>query len=420
MSAVKDRLSSGLTRERITLELRRARHPFLLWLALLALALTAGAVILTKLDLPWPWQSEYRFQVAVPDATGVVSGDELRIAGVTVGHVTAVGLQHGQPLLDVEMPTKYEPIYRDARLELRPNTPLQDMYLDITSRGTRSAGAVRQTGQIAVGQTQSPVQIGQLVNIFDASVRPRVTAAINALGQGLGSNGADFREALVELAPFLQAAQRLSQAVAQRRTETERLVHNFSLMTAELATRNQDLSALVRNGSGTLEHVASVEQPLADLINQLPSTLQVLPQSFAAVRVAAGRLDPALRSLLPAARALAPALRALERLSPVAQSGLAALDRPLPQLTSLLDAATPTANGLAGAFASLTPQAPRLDHVTAAIVPCELAVDKFFNWTLSTTKFSDFNGIIPRSIGVLTPAQLMSAFPSCAGGGPRR
>jgi hypothetical protein len=55
----------------------------------------------------------------------------------------------------VSIDQRYEPIYRDARVEIRPNTPLQDMYVDIVSRGTRAAGPVRDGGQLAAAQTET-------------------------------------------------------------------------------------------------------------------------------------------------------------------------------------------------------------------------------------------------------------------------
>lgn len=421
-----DHISSGLTRDRLALELRRARRPFAIWLVLLAAALGGGALILSKLNLPWPWQSQYSFAVAAGDASGVVSGDEIRIAGVPVGHVTAVSLVHGTPVIRAEMDARYGPIYRDARLALRPNTPLQDMYLDIESRGHASAGPVRAGAPLGLARTQVAVQIGSVVDIFDASVRPRVRAAIDALGQGLGSEAANFRLGLSELAPFLRAAHQLTGALAVRGVQTARLVHNLGAMTSELGARYADVRTLVGSGASTLERIASVEHSFSALIRQLPPTLRVLPGSFAAVRSAAAQLNPTLTALLPAAHALRPALAALQRLSPTATSALTALDRPLPSLTALLHAATPLSGTLSDAFSVLTPQAPRLDHITAAIVPCELAVDRFFNWTLSTMKYYDANGVIPRaaavagisSIGNTRPERFLGAPRSCSGGAP--
>jgi hypothetical protein len=61
------------------------------------------------------------------------------------------------------------------------------------------------------------------------------------------------------------------------------------------------------------------------------------------------------------------------------------------------------------------------------VVPCELAVQKFFAWTMSVAKFSDAtSGNFPRgqqvygtsSLGIPDPGLKSGA--SCAAGGPRK
>src|SRR5439155_16742240 len=74
----------------------------------------------------------------------------------------------------------------------------------------------------------------------------------------------------------------------------------------------------------------------------------------------------------------APALPALRRLQPA-----------IAALTPLARRLAPTSGALAGAFGRLTPQLPRVDRATAKVVPCELAVQKFFAWTLSVLKMGD-------------------------------
>jgi ABC-type transporter Mla subunit MlaD len=401
---VRGRITDHLTRERLRLEVRRARRPFMWWILLIVGALMAFVLLLAELHLPAPWQPQYTIQIAAPDVTGVQANDEVRIAGVEVGHVTGIRLVRDVPVLTATIDPRYEPLYRNAQVQIRPNTPLQDMFVDIVSPGTRAAGILRSGDQLPASQVESPVQIGQVIDIFDAAVRPRVTAAINALGQGLGYHGLQLREALVQLAPFLQAAQALSREIAVRQTETEQLVHNFALLNQALASRSRQLTGLVRNGAATMRSIASASGPLGQFIDQLPPTLRELPRSFAAVDAAAGQIDPAARALLPVAGALAPALDALRKLSPVATRALVALDRPLPGLTSLLDWSRPLAVNLDTAFTRLLPQAPELNHVTSAIVPCESAITDFFQWTLSTSKIGGPHGDMQRGMAIFSPS----------------
>jgi hypothetical protein len=80
----------------------------------------------------------------------------------------------------------------------------------------------------------------------------------------------------------------------------------------------------------------------------------------------------------------------------------------------------PTASGLDAAFAALSDTPPQLDRITKAVVPCEYAVQKFFNNTLSLMKFSDGRGLIPRGQTVDGMSGNQRAGKSCAPGGPRK
>lgn len=415
-----------LTRARLRLEARRAVTPLLMWFALAGIGLYAGFFLFSQLGIPLPWQHQYSFRVAVDDAKGVVPGsDQVRIAGVVVGKITAVNLEGSdppEPVLTVEVGQQYAPLYRNARAELRPNTPLDDMYLDIVSRGTSSAGVIGQGGELDADRTQTPVEIGQILDVFNASVRPRVEAAIDQSGIGLGDHGAQLREALVQLAPFLRSARRLSSEIATRQHETQMLVHNLNLMSAELAKRADQLNGLVVDAGSTFSAVGSAARPLASTISELPSTLQQLVPAFTEVRSAATQLDPALRALLPTARALPGGLRAAIQLADEALPAAERLNPALRPLAALIRETTPVADSLATSFARLMPQIPELRHVLAVIVPCETSAAAFLQQWNSVFKFYDANGAFGReendsgvgnAIGEKDPSLTHSQ--SCAG-----
>jgi ABC-type transporter Mla subunit MlaD len=409
------KLDSG----RIGLEIRRSRGGFIALLGLIAITIGAVVVISNGLRLNFPWDSTYVVRVAVDDAKGVVPGkQQVRISGFPVGEITGAQLVGGRPVLTITLQGQYAPLYRDARMRLRPKTPLDDLYLDVESRGNPATGKLTDSQILPADRTLVPVDIGRVVNAFTADTRVRMKAAIDGLGIGLGDHGQQFRATLVGLAPFLNAAQRLSGELATRRAETSQLVHNFALMTQELGSRDGQLRQLVGAGATTLTELAAREGSLTQVISQFPPTLRQLLPAFTALRTSADQLDPAFDQLQSSARALPAGLAALHDFSVQATPALSALHQALPDLTSLITALEPTAQGLQQDFSLLRPQAPRLDRITAKVVPCELAVSKFFNNTLSLMKFYDSHGIIARGQTVNGWDTNQRPAPSCAPGGP--
>jgi len=429
MTQMRHRMSHKLTRDRVKLEIRRARKPFVVLVGMVVVAALSLSYLGGNLRGAFPWEDPYRVSVAVDDAKGVIPGkQEVRISGVSVGRLEKVELVDGRPVVEITIERKYAPLYRDARLRLRPRTPLNDLFLDIEDRGHVNAGELDDGQTLRAQRTRTPVDIGRVANLFDADTRPRVKQAIDELGRGLGDNGHRLRATLVALEPFLANAQRLTQELAVRRGRTRRLVHNFRLLTEELGRRDNDLARLVAGGATSLGELGRNDAPLNATLAQLPSTLRRLQSSFAAVRVAADDLDPALDALGPTAAALPSGLAGLRRLTTDLLPAATALRRPVTRLAPFVSRLHPAAVHLDRAFARLTPQAPRFDRITQKIVPCEYPLQKFFHNTISVTKFHNGRFGFPRGHLVAGLSQLggqindpaQKASSSCAPGGPRK
>ena len=416
---------SGLDRQRMALEVRRAGKPFIAVVALAIVAVISTGIILSNIGVKLPWAGSYTARVAVDDVAGVVPKKHtVRLAGLEVGRIEKVALKDGRAILTISMDPERAPLYRDAQLRLRPETPLEDIFLNVESRGTKRAGELGEKDVLDSERTRTPVDVGRVLNVFNADTRVRVEQGIDELGRGLDDGGRDLRRALVELAPFLRAAQRLARVTAKRQVRTRRLIHNFRLMTEELGSRETDLRGLVRGGSATLTELARNDEALEATIAELPPTMRQVRTSFATLRQATGELDPALTELRPAARALPKGLDGLEEFTREAEPTFTALRRPLPELERLVRALVPTAAGLERSFDRLEPVPRRLDTITARIEPCERVLAKFFHNTISLTKFSDNRATIVRGQTVSAGGDEgenanQTAARSCVPGGPK-
>lgn len=384
-------------RERIVLEIQRARMPFLVLAALAAAALLAGWVIFRNLSFERPWQDYIQVQAAFQDVKGAAPGKQpVRISGVQVGVVKDWRVAGDHAVLTLSIERRHGRIYRDARMRLRPVTPLQDMYVDV-DRGTPAAGVLGADEVLPADRTRTPVDISRVLNTFDAPTRQRLGLLLDGLGAGLEDRGAALRDAFTRLGPFLSTARSLGSALGERRRSTARLVTNLERLTATLATRNRQLTGLVRDGSTTLGVLADHDRDLDATLRELSPALRSLRTSFVALQRAEDELDPAIRSLGPVSARLSGGLSALRRFGDEAAPALAALEPAVRALRPLSQELTPTASGLRGAVAALRPQAPGLDRVTQRLLPCLGAAARFFQWTPSVIKFGDANGANPRA-----------------------
>lgn len=425
MIEVRDRISGRINRARLQLEVRRAARPSLVVLLGIAIFIAAGGYIVSQVSRTL-LADTYEVRIEVRDARGVViNADDVRFRGIPAGSITKVEMVHDQPVLTARIQKKYGRIYQDARAMLRPNTALQDMFVDIVDRGTPAAGVVDGQRPLRRDRTTTPVNVDEVLNVFQADERTRMAALLDNLGNGLEDRGARLRTAFAELVPVLRVAGDITQQLADRRPMVQRLVRNSSLLTAELGTRETELRRLIRSGSSTMTALAERSADLDAVLRGLPPTLGDVDTSFAALRGVLGDVDGAVRSLRPVARRLPGSLDDLRRLNASAAPAVRALERPVGRLLPLADALPPLSSDASAAVTALRPQVPAIEHTVKALAGCRKGVQGFFQWNASMSKFGDSRGSVPRGnlvVGLNTNGILPTPFEfapkACTPGAP--
>jgi phospholipid/cholesterol/gamma-HCH transport system substrate-binding protein len=411
--------------DRLKLEISRSRNAFIVYLLCTALGIFAFAVIFGKLIFQRPWDSYYNVKAVMADAKGVVTGkDQVRIAGVPVGVISNSQIIDGHAVITLALHTQYEPLYKNATVRLRAQTPLEDMYAQVDP-GTPNAGPIPNNGTIPESQTVTPVDISRVLDTFNLDTRQRMTVLLSELSYALGNNGGqELKQSFVAIAPFLHAADRVTRALADRRVEMGRVIHNFSQLSGAVADTDQSLSGFITNGDTTLARLANESGPLNATIAQIPPTLSVLRSSLGTLQQTENQLDPALTSLRSVAATLPQGLAGLQSFAIQARPALRALQPTLSSLQPLSQNLRPTAASLHDSFATLNPLAPGFDNITNQVANCDYVLHKFFSWTESVTAYGTPYGAIPRAdttIGVDTlggqaPDITLQKYPSCPSG----
>jgi len=422
------RLTERMNRARLTLELKRSVQPLIV--IVIGITLSAGALFYIVEHVA---QSLYApnqtVSFGVTDASGVIGGgrQEIEFKGIQAGNIDSVELEHGRAVITAHIYKSFGTIYRNATASLVPATALQDMVINIHSRGTRNAGMATPQTPLSPSQTNVSVEVEDVLNAFNPDVREHMATVLNNLGGGLANRGYDLQDAFVRITPFVQLATRLTRQLAEQGQLTRRLVSDASMLTGQLSERDTQLRTLVQTGAQTLRTLANGAPNLGATLAQLPPTLTRVRTSFAALRSALPALNSALTNLEPAARRLPAGLLALRNLSAALRPAVTALRQPVHRLVPLAQALDPAAANLKSAVASLAPQVPAVNHVTQTVAGCMVAVEGFFQWTSSLTKFDnalggttgrgDFTVALDSSGSVPDPNVIQSPH-SCAPGSP--
>jgi ABC-type transporter Mla subunit MlaD len=392
----RDRITERVNVSTFKLELRRALRPLIVIAIGFVIAIACVEYIL--FGISGGIGSTHTMKIEVSDATGVVPGRaESRFYGIRAGFITGAQLEGGHAVLTVSIANKFGNVYKNAQAELRPNTALNDMYLDITSRGTPSAGIAGPNYTIPIDQTHSPTNLADVLNTFQPDVRAQLNNILNDAGNGLADRGADLKRAFSLLAPFLSIAGNVSQQLAVRSDLTKQLVHNASILTNTLAQRSTQLHGLVTNGTHTLEALATEGgAPLRQTISEGPYAFDIVSKVFTDVAQDYPSLIKTLGALRPVADELPSGLANLKTLARRADPAVLRLQTPVTKLVPLADALTPLAGHLSSALSTIQPQIADVNDATTDLAQCGTDIDQFFNWDVSMSKFNDPIGPMVR------------------------
>ena len=168
------------------------------FIAILALVVLAGAVVVYILDHQPSFtlgKSYYTVKAQFASGAAVTSGQgqSVDVAGVQIGQVGAVDLEGGRAVVTMNIYKKYQPIYRNATVLLRPRTPLKDMYLSLdpgTATRARSPTGERSRSRTPPRRQRrgDPVLPGRRhAQLPAAAARRRGAAVPRRLRQGRGA-----------------------------------------------------------------------------------------------------------------------------------------------------------------------------------------------------------------------------------------
>ena len=244
-------------------------------------------------------------------------GQSVDIAGIKVGEVSDVKLESGHAVVSMQVDNKYAPlIHDDSSLLLRPKTGLNDMVVEVDP-GTQASPEVKEGSTIPLASTQPQVNPDEILSTLDADTQQFLRLLLANGAEALDpAKGRDVKlsNALRRLDPFARDLSRISGALATRRVNISRSIHNFQLVANELGNHDQDLTNFVDSSNAVLAHFAREEASIRASVRELPGTLQQAKGALTSSNEFAIQAAPALKKLIPGAAATAPALRALRSL----------------------------------------------------------------------------------------------------------
>ena len=291
----------------------------ILLLGLVGLAMMLGIFTQQKASLPaWlPFVGEEFEQISAEFQTAQAvtpgQGQAVDVAGIQIGKVSSVSLEDGHAVVGMDIEPKYmKLIHPDANFLLRPKTGLNDMVVEVEP-GT-GKGEVESGHRFTLAQTEPNTNLDQFLASLDSDTRQYIQLLVAGGAQGIGGHGKQLGNALRRFEPFVHYTATLNKAVAARRTQLARVIHDFGELTTELGRHDSDIRRFVTSSDKALGNFANQQQAIQEAFQEFPATLRATQEGLASSNKFSKVAAPALTKLIPQAQASTPAFKATEKL----------------------------------------------------------------------------------------------------------
>jgi phospholipid/cholesterol/gamma-HCH transport system substrate-binding protein len=285
-------------------------------LAAVAIAIVAVVVILLS------GGSSYQVKAIFTNASQLVTGDQVQVAGNPVGTVSKITLTpSGQAELTLTIDNStYEPLHKgtDATVRLTSLSGIANRYVDLRL-GSGTAARIPNGGVIPTSDTTSAVDFDQLFNTLDGPTRKGLQNVIQGSAAQYANAGQKAQAAWQYLNPAVASSSVLFRELNRDTSKFTNFIVKSGNLFSDIAQRQSDLSGLVQHLNTTTQALAAQHTALGQSLQRLPGFMRLANTTFVNLRSALDDLQP----LVDASKPVAPKLqKLLEQLKPLAEDSV--------------------------------------------------------------------------------------------------
>lgn len=304
-------------------------------IAVIAIGVTALLVANAGAD------DTHTFRVELDNAFGLVSGSEVRVAGVNAGTVTGLDIDAAKrAVVTIQIAGPLSSFRESATCTSQPQSLIAEYYLDC--QPGQKGKELPEDGLIPVhsakygNQTFITVQNDLVFNTLREPFKERLALIFNEFGTALAGNSENLNQAIRRGAPALDQLHRALAILSRQNRVITDLNVNGDEIISKLAGRTHDVTDFIDSANRTAQAAAQRRGDLAQDFHKLPGFLIQLRPTLAKLGGVADAGTPLLAELdatapqltrltktLPAFNYAAdPAIRALGRASVVGRGAL--------------------------------------------------------------------------------------------------
>jgi phospholipid/cholesterol/gamma-HCH transport system substrate-binding protein len=336
---------------------------------------------------------EYEVRAIFDNGGFTVPGEAVRVAGANVGSVSSVDVtlegervhRDGSPdpgkavvVMKID-DAGFQDFRQDATCLIRPQSLLGEKYLDCQPTTPRAPGSeppppldVVPDGQPGAGQHFLPlenngkeVDVDLINNIMREPYADRFRLILNDLGAGFAARGEDLGAIIRRADPALRQTNRVLAELASQNQRLSQLARNGDRVLAPWAREREAVSGFINNAQVAAEATAERSKDLEAGFQRFPAALRQLRLTMAKLRAFSDQATPVFAEFRDGGPAIARATRALGPFAQATEPALTSLGTAAEQSRQPLLDSVPTLRDANELARSAAPGGRRLAHLLA-------------------------------------------------------
>ncbi|HEX5762223.1 MAG TPA: MlaD family protein [Solirubrobacterales bacterium] len=391
---------------------------------LIPLILVAALAAVVLLVTAGEDDDAYMVRAIFDNSNFLVEGEEVRVAGATVGTIEAVDVtvpgeiasfEDGRPqaapgkaalVMKIEDPG-FRDFRRDATCVIRPQSLIGEKFIDCRptlprAPGSRPAPPLREIpdGQPGEGQYLLPLEQNSstvdpdlINNINRLPYAQRFRLILNELGASLAGRGEDLAAAIERSNPVLRDANRLLGTLSEQRNELAQLSADSEQILSALARERQSVAGFFSNAGAAAEASAERGPDLEASFNKLPAFLREFRKTMRGLEGFSNAAAPVFTDFGRSAPAFTRATEALAPFSAASTVALRSLGATGEEAGPILRAADPVvvkARNVARSGAQPTTDLAKFFVSTQKTGGWDGLVDLIYNTTAAFNEFDQY------------------------------
>jgi phospholipid/cholesterol/gamma-HCH transport system substrate-binding protein len=324
----------------------------------IAVAALVAAIALAALAM-FGGGSSYTVHAVFDNAGQLVPGNEVRVGGQPIGTITDIDLDNdANAVVTMKIEEDLAPLHDGTTATIRATSlsGIANRYISLKP-GPNSGQKIDDGGRIGVDDTTAPVDLDVLFDTLDPKTREGLRNLIRGSGDWYDGKAQQARQSTKYFAPWLSSSSDLTSEISLDQAVFSRFIKDGAATLTAIASRRDDLSALVSNTNQAMAAIGDESTALQRALTLLPGTLRKANTTFVNLRATLDDLQRLVDESKPATKQLAPFF---EKLRPLIRQAR-------PTIADLSDLISKPGSG--NDLTELTAAQPRLAKLTQTIFP---------------------------------------------------